>query len=248
MPGPVRGPRRGPRLHSLTATTGGAPQPLPLVATVGASTITPTSAVLVGSVNPQGLAGVFWFAYGTTPALGTTTSTQAVAATSSPTTVTATITGLSTGTEYWFAVVCETLGGTVTASSMTFTPVLQPVVTNASNPLLPSGTPAVGTPRVAWPFTMTPTGPLVVEQGSYEDTLTQVQFVAACPVGSCPELPTFGVPDLTFSQAPPSAVALLAAIRQWVPGADETAVVQALDSTGGSWGVSLTTTVTGTGQ
>lgn len=107
-------------------------------------------------------------------------------------------------------------------------------------------TPAV--PRVAWPFQITDNGAVVVEQGSYEDVLTQVRFLAACEVGQCPELPTFGIPDLAFQTAPPNAGQLLDAIQQWVPDADETATVQALDDSGGSWTIGLDTQATGTGQ
>lgn len=107
----------------------------------------------------------------------------------------------------------------------------------------------VAVPRVAWPLQINATtGANVVEQGSFEDTLTQVRFLAACEIGQCPELPTFGIPDLTFQVAPPRTDQLVGAIQQWVPSAEETAVARALDDTGSSWAIQLDTTVTGTGQ
>ena len=119
---------------------------------------------------------------------------------------------------------------------------------STTTPTVLDYTPAVNIPRVQWPFVMTSQGAVVVEQGSFADTLTQVQFTAACQIGECPELPTFGIPDLTFLPGPPSTAGLTAAIRQWVPDADETAVAQMLDTLGSKWGVSLSTSASGTGQ
>lgn len=248
------GPGRRPgapllgRRHQTTFRYGGAVLPLPLVATVGVTNITATSASLVGSVNPQGLGGVCWFAYGTTPAFGNTTPTQSIGALTTPSTLTAQVSALTTGTMYWFAMVCETLAGTVTSAPLTFTAQAQPVVTDPSTPLISSATPAVSVPRVAWPMVITNDGAVVVEQDSFEDTLTQVQVVAACQIGQCPELPTFGIPDLTFLPGPPDTTSLVTAIQQWAPSAEESTVVQALDNSGGVWGVALNTTITGTGQ
>lgn len=91
-------------------------------------------------------------------------------------------------------------------------------------------------------------GALTVEQGSFQEVLSCVRAVIACPVGACPELPTFGIPDPTFQTAPPGSGALVSAVQQWEPRAEETAVVSALDSSGGNWSISLTTQVVGTGQ
>lgn len=106
----------------------------------------------------------------------------------------------------------------------------------------------VAVPCFAWPFTFTAAGPGVVEQGSYAEVLACVQTVVNCPVGACPELPTFGIPDPTFQAAPPNAAALIAAIAKWESRADETAVVRALDSSQANWAVQLSTAVSGTGQ
>lgn len=108
----------------------------------------------------------------------------------------------------------------------------------------------VAVPCFSWPFTFSSTGPGVVEHGSYEEVLACVQTVVACPVGACPELPTFGRPDLTFQPAPPNPTALLSAIARWEPRATETAVAHALDSSQADWAVQLSTAVSvaGTGQ
>ncbi len=108
----------------------------------------------------------------------------------------------------------------------------------------------VAVPCISWPFMFTDNGPGVVEQGSYAEVLACVQTVVNCPVGACPELPTFGIPDPTFQPAPPNTSALLAAIKQWEPRATETATTQALDSTQADWVVQLNTdvSVAGTGS
>lgn len=108
---------------------------------------------------------------------------------------------------------------------------------------------SAGLPHFAYPFHFNATaGATVVDQGSYEDLVTQVGVVVACPVGSCPELPTFGIPDPTFASAPPDPGSIVAAVQQWVPDADEAAVVTAVDSSGADWQIALNTSVSGTGQ
>lgn len=107
--------------------------------------------------------------------------------------------------------------------------------------------PAIGIPCFDTPFSFSAAGARVVEQNSYEEILACVQNVVLCSVGACPELPTFGRPDPTFQQGPPNAAALVAAVQKWEPRATESAVVQALDSSGADWAVVLTTQITGTG-
>jgi hypothetical protein len=103
--------------------------------------------------------------------------------------------------------------------------------------------------HLQYPFRFTAaSGAATVDQGSFDDVLSCVRAIVACPVGACPELPTFGIPDPTFLSAPPSGGALIAAIQQWEPRAEESAVVSALDNSGGAWAISLSTQVTGTGQ
>jgi hypothetical protein len=223
--------------------------PLPLVTTIAATGVTDTGANVIGSINPQGLSGSWWFAYGTTPALGTTTATEPIGATSIPQTVTVTLTGLTTGDTYYAAVVGQTSAGTVTSAPVSFVAQTPATVTDASSPTTFTGTPAVAIPDYQFPIAFSPeTGVAVVEQGSYEDIVSQVAAVVTCPQGACPELPTFGIPDVTFQPGPPDASGILSAIQRWVPSATEQVVVQALDNTGGSWGVSLTTQAAGTAQ
>jgi hypothetical protein len=186
--------------------------------------------------------------YGTVPQFGNTTATQTVAASSIPQTFTVTLTGLTTGDLYYAAFVGQTAGGTVTSSPLTFTPAIPTPAPDASNPTVPTGTPAVTIPHFQYPFTIQGNSAVVVEQQSYEEILSCVLAILACPVGTCPELPTFGYHDPTFQTGPPSANQLLADIQQWEPRADVTAVSAALDQIGAGWGIGLTATVPGTGQ
>lgn len=219
----------------------------PIPAAVGASNLTATTAILVGSVNPQGQTGTCWFNYGTSPSLGTTTPSQTLPATTIPQTITAPLTGLTPGVQYWFAMVADTTS-TVTSTSLTFTPNTTPLVTDASIPLTPVAAPPVTTPHFSFPFTLDPDGARVAEQDSFEEIISCVQAIATCPLGACPDLPRFGIPDPTFLPGPPDATSLVDVIELWERRADETAVVQALDQLGSSWSIALTTQVTGTGQ
>lgn len=244
MPPGRRGPRRRPR----ATVAGGHPLPLPLVAAVAASNITATAANLIGTINPQGLSGSCWFVWGTSPQFGSQTGTVAVAATSIPQTSTVALSGLTSGVEYWFAMVGQTAAGTVTSAPLTFTP-QTPAVTDASQPTQPTSTPDIAVPHFRFPFSFTAeNGAAIVEQDSVEEILTCVQMIAACSLGACPELPTFGIPDPTFQAAPPNSDPITDAIELWEPRAIEDAFVQAVDATNANWAMTLTTSVTGTGQ
>lgn len=106
----------------------------------------------------------------------------------------------------------------------------------------------INIPCFAWPFRITDQGPAVVEHDSDEEVMGCVQAVVACPIGACPELPTFGIPDPTFQPAPPNATGVITAVQQWEPRATETAVVSAIDQTGGSWSIQLDSSIADTGQ
>src|SRR5215469_2447186 len=106
----------------------------PLVATVGVNAITATSATLIGSVNPEGTATNWWFTYGPTTAMSLSTPVLSAGSGTVPTTVTASITGLTNGTAYYFAVIGQSAAGTAFGNALVFTatapaqPVSPPVV------------------------------------------------------------------------------------------------------------------------
>src|ERR1700733_1413086 len=247
MPPPYR---PGPLARRLTAPLGGQPtQLLPEAAAVGINNLTATGANLIGSVNPQGLAATWWFVYGTTPQFGSTTTVQNLSATSIPQTFTVQLSGLTTGIVYWFAIVASTSGGTVTSAPLSFTPAAQPVVTNASNPTTPTATPQVAVPHYLFPITFNAkTGVGVVEQDTLAEVFSNVQTIMACPVGACPELPTFGYHEPTFGQVPLNTSQLVADVQRWEPRATEAALSEAPlagDPDTGTWLIGLTTQYAG---
>lgn len=233
--------RRGDLRRARRQVYGGQPLPLPLVTTLTAGSVTATSADLFGSIDPQGLTATWWFAWGTTPTFGSTTSTQSLGATSIPQAVNLTITGLTTGTTYWFALVGQTAGGTVQAFPLSFVAQTAQPVTNPTNPPASTSTPAIAVPHFQFPFTFDPVkGAAVVEQDSYGEILSCVQAVCACQIGSCPELPTFGIPDPTFQPGPPDMSGVVSAVQLWEPRATVDAVDTAINGTNADWAVALT--------
>ena len=250
MPGRLPGRVLGP--GGFGGNSGAPPALLPLVAMVAVNSITSTGATLVGSVNPQGLSGSWWFVYGTTPQFGSTapSSSQPIAATSIPQTVSVAIAGLTTGATYYAAVVGFSSGGTVTSAPISFVAQVAQPVTNASNVPAPLATPQVLIPHWKFPFTFTASGGVgVVEQDTIDEVASNVATILACETGACPELPTFGRPDLTFGTAPLSPQALVAALQRQEPRASIAAVSQALgDPNAGSWQINLTTQYAGGGR
>ncbi len=246
-PRPPGWPRRGRGPHPGGRNVyGGVALAGPLVTTLPATQITNTSAYLNGSVDPQGSSGTWWFAWGTTPQYGSNSTPVAIAATSIPQTIGHALTGLTTGTTYHFAAAAQTAAGTVYGFDGTFVAEVPPVVTNAGQPLSPFAT-GIAMPHLAFPFTLTKVGAVTVEQDSLEDVFSCVQAIVACPRGACPELPSFGVPDLTFGQAPLDPRPLVDVVLAQEPRAEEEAVVTMLSNgTDGSWQVALTTTAPGT--
>jgi hypothetical protein len=101
----------------VLAEAAGAP-----VATTGASSeVTPTSAKLAGTVDPNGLPTTVAFDYGTSTAYGSSTATQDAGTGTSPVDVTAALTGLTGGTTYHYRLVAANSGGTDAGTDQTFT-------------------------------------------------------------------------------------------------------------------------------
>lgn len=93
----------------------------PQVVTVSASAITPTTATLNGTVNPNGLPTNYHFEYGNTAA-SMNLSTPSVSAGSGSTNVnvTADVTGLLSDTNYFFKIVGVSTGGSATGVNVRF--------------------------------------------------------------------------------------------------------------------------------
>jgi hypothetical protein len=105
-------------VSSATYTVIGAPWALSSAAT---SIATP-DATLNAVVNTQGLAGSYYFQYGTSStALTTSTAATALAASTSWINASAKLTTLKTKTTYYFQVVVKTAGGIASGSVLSFT-------------------------------------------------------------------------------------------------------------------------------
>ena len=105
----------------------------PSVKTGAAQSVTPTSAIVTGTINPRGRASNVWFEYGTSTAYGSKTATQSAGFGTSDMTVSATITGLKIGTTYHYRIAGQSDAGTVHGADATFRTSSSPsVVTGAA--------------------------------------------------------------------------------------------------------------------
>jgi phosphodiesterase/alkaline phosphatase D-like protein len=107
-----------------TFTTSGAPA----VATLDASSVTPTTAVLHGTASPNGLSTTWWFEYGTTTGYGSKTPTQSAGSGTSARSVSATAGSLRAGTTYHFRLVAQNSSGKAYGDDHTFSTVGAPAV------------------------------------------------------------------------------------------------------------------------
>ena len=94
----------------------------PTVTTNAATSVTVNSATLNGGVNPNGRSTNAWFEWGTSATLSTFSSTasQSLGSGTASQAVTATLSGLSSGTTYYFRVAASNSAGTVKGSIASF--------------------------------------------------------------------------------------------------------------------------------
>ncbi len=104
-----------------TFTTTAISVSMPTASTGSASDVTENTAVLSGTINPQGAETKFRFEYGTDTSYGSATPWFAAGNGTSELSVNATITGLTPSTTYHFRIVAENSAGTVTGDDATFT-------------------------------------------------------------------------------------------------------------------------------
>ena len=106
-------------IASFTTTAAQAP-----VTTTGTATgITTTTASLAGTVNPEGADTHVWFLYGTSSTLSgaTQTASQDLGSGTTATAASASLTGLTAGTQYYFQVVAQNATGTTNGAIVGFT-------------------------------------------------------------------------------------------------------------------------------
>lgn len=105
---------------TFTFTTSGGSGNAPFAQTNGATSVTGTSAVLNGQVNPNGFSTTYRFEYGETSSLGQSTVTQSAGSGSSNLSVSLGIAGLIQNRTYYFRIVAESQYGTVQGSLLSF--------------------------------------------------------------------------------------------------------------------------------
>ncbi|PIR89419.1 MAG: hypothetical protein COU07_00775 [Candidatus Harrisonbacteria bacterium CG10_big_fil_rev_8_21_14_0_10_40_38] len=105
----------------VTNQDGGESYRAPTVYTTNATGVTRDSAILNGSVNPNGATTRAWFEWGYTASLGNRTSYQNIGGGTSSFTVSAPIYNLSDNTTYYFRVVADNNYGTSYGSIYSFT-------------------------------------------------------------------------------------------------------------------------------
>lgn len=84
----------------------------PEVVTGGTNTATTTTVNVEGTVDPNGEASTWYFEYGTTKALGTKSSTAVTGTGTTPEAKTKSLSGLTSGTKYFYRIAAENAKGT----------------------------------------------------------------------------------------------------------------------------------------
>ena len=117
----------------------------PAVDTNTATSVTASGGTVNGGVNPNGAATTAWFEWGTSPTLSTfsVTTNQSMGSGTTSQAVSAALSGLTSGTPYYFRAAASNAGGTVKGSILSFTtsiPLLAPsVTTNAATSVTATG-------------------------------------------------------------------------------------------------------------
>jgi hypothetical protein len=111
-----------------------APDLSPAADTFPATSVTSNGCVLNAVVNPKGLSTTAWFEYGTDSTLttNTTTALQTLGSGSTDNAITQTLTGLNSGTTYYFRVTATNSGGTKKGSIFTVNTLPLPTVTTSA--------------------------------------------------------------------------------------------------------------------
>jgi hypothetical protein len=124
-----------------TFTTSGAPQAV----TGPASSVTPSTAKLNGTVTPNGRSTSWYFEYGTSTSYGSRTSTHGAGSTTGAVNVSASLSRLSVATTYHYRLVVRNDAGTSVGSDRTFSTSLPPdVSTGPAQSVGPSSATATG--------------------------------------------------------------------------------------------------------
>jgi len=102
---------------------------VPAAVTSAASSVTPTSATLNGTVDPSGRPTTWYFEYGTSTGYGTKTTAKDAGSGTGSTAVAAAVTGLTTGRTYHFRIVATNDAGTSHGADQAFVSSAAPSIT-----------------------------------------------------------------------------------------------------------------------
>ena len=117
----------------------------PTVGTGDVTSVTPTTAVLHGSVTPNGLATTWWFEFGLTTSYGSKTSNQSAGSGTSARAVSATARSLKTSSTYHYRLVAQNSSGRTYGSDRTFSTAGAPsVLTGATQNITPDSAMVTG--------------------------------------------------------------------------------------------------------
>ena len=93
---------------------------LPLVVLTKPSLVTDSSVTLTGTVNPNGRTTSYTFQYGTTGSYGLQSSPVSLSSGTATKSVTATVSGLASGTTYYYRLVATSSAGTTVSDGLAF--------------------------------------------------------------------------------------------------------------------------------
>jgi hypothetical protein len=151
----------------------------PFATTLVAGAITPTTATLHGTVNPNGLQTDYHFEYGNTP-MAMNLSTPAVSAGSGITTVdvSADIAALLSDTNYYFKIVAVSSGGTTTGAKVKFITPAAPFIAvtpdNQNVPAWTGNTQFIVSSNTSWTVESDAAWCSVTSSGTGNDTIAAV--------------------------------------------------------------------------
>jgi lysophospholipase L1-like esterase len=119
---------KGPSKGDIVSFSTSSPGNPPTVATLLATSVGATGATLNGNVTPNGLVTTAWFEWGTDSGLSgaSSTSPQAVGSGTTSQPVNVSLTGLTTGTTYYYRVAASNSSETTKGSILSFTPLSPP--------------------------------------------------------------------------------------------------------------------------
>jgi hypothetical protein len=130
----------------------------PSVTTASASSITSSRATVSGTVNPNGSATRYAFQYGTTTGFGHETTLTSAGSGTTPSTVSASITGLASGTTYHYRILALNGSGTATGGDLTFKTAGTPPPPPPTKPTSTTGTASASVNGATVNATVNPNG------------------------------------------------------------------------------------------